>query len=73
MKGLLVDYTRKKRSVKRGRELKRVPFDLSGAVLVFCGNVGRELAETLEIGISTVTRDLEFAKAWLYSELHRAN
>jgi len=32
-----------------------------------------EIAEVLKISAITVRRDWEFAKAWLYSELHRAN
>ena len=32
-----------------------------------------EIAEVLKISPVTVRRDWEFAKAWLYSELHRAN
>lgn len=32
-----------------------------------------EIAEVLKISAITVRRDWEFAKAWLYSELHRAD
>jgi len=32
-----------------------------------------EIAEVLKVSAITVRRDWEFAKAWLYSELHRAN
>ena len=102
MRRLLVDYARKKRSVKRGRELKRVPFEeaiaqpahLSGAFDIvafdealtqlkgigarkaqvaefwfFAGMTVEEIAETMEIGTSTVNRDLEFAKVWLARQL----
>lgn len=102
MRRVLVDYARKKRSVKRGREAKRVPFEEAiaqpaygpaAADLVafdevltrlkgidsrkaqvvefwfFAGMTVEEIAETLEIGTSTVNRDLEFAKVWLAREL----
>jgi RNA polymerase sigma factor (TIGR02999 family) len=102
MRKLLVDYARKKRSVKRGRELKRVPFEEAIAqpahltavfdivafdealtqlkaigarkaqvaeFWFFAGMTVDEIAETLEIGTSTVNRDLEFAKVWLARQL----
>jgi RNA polymerase sigma factor (TIGR02999 family) len=102
MRRVLVDYARKKRSVKRGRELKRVewenvktkPADLPAVTDVlmfdealtnleaidsrkarvleawfFSGMTVEEIAETLEIGTSTVQRDLEFAKVWIAREL----
>jgi RNA polymerase sigma-70 factor, ECF subfamily len=103
MRRVLVDYARKKRSVKRGREAKRVPFeeaiaqptemavvdivafdeaitrltaiDPRKAQVVefwfFGGMTVEEIADTMEIGTSTVNRDLEFAKAWLMRELNR--
>lgn len=101
MRRVLVDYARKKRSVKRGREAKRVPFeealarpadmpvvdivafdealtrlaaiDSRKAQIVefwfFAGMSVEEIATTMEIGTSTVRRDLEFVKAWLAREL----
>jgi len=101
MRRVLVDYARKKRSVKRGREVKRVPFeeaiarpsempvvdivafdeaitrlaaiDSRKAQVVefwfFAGMTVEEIATTLDIGTSTVNRDLEFAKVWLLREL----
>ena len=102
MRQILVDYARKKRSVKRGREVKRVSFEEAMAqpsyapaatdvvafdeVLTrfkliaprkaqlaefwfFTGMTVEEIAETMEISISTVRRDLEFAKVWLTREL----
>jgi len=101
MRRVLVDYARKKRSVKRGREAKRVPFeealarpadlpvvdiiafdealtrlaaiDTRKAQIVefwfFAGMTVEEIATTMEIGTSTVRRDLEFVKAWLAREL----
>jgi len=102
MRRVLVDYARKKRSVKRGREVKRVPFeeaiaqpayapaaadimafdealtrlklmDARKAQVVefwfFGGMTIEEIAETMDIGTSTVNRDLEFAKVWLAREL----
>jgi RNA polymerase sigma factor (TIGR02999 family) len=32
-----------------------------------------EMAEVLKISVMTVRRDWEFAKAWLYAELHSAD
>jgi RNA polymerase sigma-70 factor (ECF subfamily) len=101
MRRVLVDYARKKRSVKRGREAKRVPFEEAiarpadmpivdivafdeaitrlaaidarkGEVVefwFFAGMTVEEIAETMDIGTSTVNRDLEFAKVWLVREL----
>jgi RNA polymerase sigma factor (TIGR02999 family) len=102
MRRVLVDYARKRRSVKRGRELKRVEWenvktkaaDLPAVTDVlmfdealtkleaidsrkarvleawfFSGMTVEEIAETLEIGTSTVQRDLEFAKVWIAREL----
>ena len=101
MRRVLVDYARKKRSVKRGREAKRVPFeealakpaempvvdiiafdealsrlgaiDARKAQIVefwfFAGMSVEEIATTMDIGTSTVRRDLEFVKAWLAREL----
>lgn len=102
MRRVLVDYARKKRSIKRGREVKRVPFeeaiaqpDYAPAAIdlvafdealtrlknhdprkaqvvelwFFGGMTVEEIAETMEIGTSTVRRDLEFAKVWLAREL----
>lgn len=102
MRRILVDYARKKRSAKRGREAKHVPFeealvkpdyapaaadivafdealtrlkanDVRKAQVLelwfFGGMTIEEIAETMEIGTSTVRRDLEFAKVWLTREL----
>jgi len=102
MRRVLVDYARKKRSVKRGRQAKRVPFeeaialpaDAPAAVDIlafdealtrlsaidsrkaqvvefwfFAGMTIDEISKELEIGTSTVNRDLEFAKVWLAREL----
>jgi RNA polymerase sigma factor (TIGR02999 family) len=102
MRRVLVDYARKKRSVKRGRELKRVPWQeamaesAGGTVPIdilafdeamnrleqhdarkarvveawlFSGMTAEEIAEVMEIGTSTVQRDLDFAKVWLLREL----
>jgi RNA polymerase sigma factor (TIGR02999 family) len=101
MRRVLVDYARKKRSVKRGREAKRVPFeeaiarptemaivdivafdeaitrlaaiDSRKAQVVefwfFAGMTVEEIATTMDIGTSTVNRDLEFSKVWLVREL----
>lgn len=102
MRRILVDYARKKRSVKRGREVKRVGLEEAMAqptlapaaadvvafdeVLTrlkgiaprkaqlaefwfFAGMTIEEIAETMEISVSTVRRDLEFAKVWLTREL----
>src|SRR5262245_41768564 len=102
MRRLLVDYARKKRSIKRGRQAKRVPFEEAIAqpaglpapvdiiafdealtrladtdsrkakVVEFCffgGMTVEEIANTMDIGTSTVHRDLEFAKVWLAREL----
>ena len=102
MRRVLVDYARKKRSVKRGRELKRVPWedvfaeaavsalpidvvafdealtrlethDARKARVVeawfFSGMTAEEIAEAMDIGTSTVQRDLDFAKVWMLREL----
>ena len=100
MRHVLVDYARKKRSYKRGREFKRVPFEEAivvstetslnivaadeamrrlaaidarkAQVLELClfgGLTTPEIAETLEIAVSAVRRDLNFAKVWLAREL----
>jgi RNA polymerase sigma factor (TIGR02999 family) len=102
MRRILVDYARKKRSYKRGRELKRVPWqeaitepaaipgvtDLlmfdevlnrleqidprKARVLeawFFSGMTVEEIAQALEIGETTVYRDLEFSKVWIAREL----
>jgi RNA polymerase sigma-70 factor (ECF subfamily) len=102
MRRVLVDYARKKRSIKRGREVKRVPFEEAiaqpdyapaAADIVafdealtrlkeldprktqvvefwfFGGMTIEEIAEAMEIGTSTVRRDLEFSKVWLAREL----
>jgi len=101
MRRVLVDYARKKRSVKRGRELKRVPFEealarpaeMSVVDIVafdealirlaaidsrkvqvaefwfFAGMTVEEIAATIDVGTSTVRRDLEFVRAWLTREL----
>jgi RNA polymerase sigma factor (TIGR02999 family) len=102
MRNVLVDYARKKRSVKRGREAQRVPFDevIGQAAQVpevdivafdeaitrlaardprkarvvecwfFAGMRVEEIAGLLDIGTSTVRRDLEFAKVWLVREMN---
>jgi RNA polymerase sigma-70 factor (ECF subfamily) len=104
MRRILVDYGRKKRSVKRGREAKRVSFaeaiaqpakmavvdiiafdealtslaaiDSRKAQVAefwfFAGMTVEEIADTMDIGVSTVRRDVEFAKAWLMRELNRS-
>jgi RNA polymerase sigma factor (TIGR02999 family) len=102
MRRLLVDYARKKRSIKRGRQAKRVPFEeaiaqpaglLAPVDIIafdealtrlaakdsrkskvvefwfFGGMTVEEIANTMDIGTSTVHRDLEFAKVWLAREL----
>ena len=102
MRRVLVDYARKKRSIKRGREVKRVPFEEAMAqpdyapaaadivafdealtrlkeldprktqvveFWFFGGMTIEEIAEAMEMGTSTVRRDLEFAKVWLAREL----
>jgi RNA polymerase sigma factor (TIGR02999 family) len=102
MRRILVDYARKKRSYKRGRETIRVswqdaitkPADIPGATDVlmfdealtrlekidsrkarileawfFSGMTIEEIANAMELGTSTIQRDLEFAKVWLAREL----
>jgi RNA polymerase sigma factor (TIGR02999 family) len=102
MRRVLVDYARKKRSVKRGRELKRVPLDealvepaaMPAVIEVlmfdealtrleandprkarvleawfFAGMTIEEIATAMDIGTSTVQRDLDFATTWLAREL----
>jgi len=102
MRNVLVDYARKKRSYKRGKDLKRAvwdealntPSDVPAAddIVVFDEALTRleaidarkarvleawfflgmnveEIAALLEIGTTTVHRDLEFAKVWLAREL----
>lgn len=39
----------------------------------FGGLSYEEIAEVLKVSVITVRRDWEFAKAWLYSELHQAS
>ena len=106
MRRVLVDYARKKRSAKRGRDAKRVPFEEAMArpdyapaaadvvafdealtrlkaigarkaqvveLWFFGGMTIEEIAETLEMGTSTVRRDLEFAKVWLARELGKTD
>jgi RNA polymerase sigma-70 factor, ECF subfamily len=102
MRRVLVDYARKKRSAKRGREAKHVPFEEALAtpdyapaaadivafdealtrlkdndarkaqvleLWFFGGMTIEEIAEIMEISISTIRRDLDFAKVWLAREL----
>jgi len=100
MRHLLVDYARKKRTTKRGREAIRVPFEEAIAVSTdvpidfialneamnrladldprkaqvielwfFGGLTVQEIADTLNIGTSTVHRDLEFGKVWIAREV----
>jgi len=102
MRRVLVDYARKKRAAKRGRDAKRIPFEealaqpdyapAAGDIVAFDEALTRlktndprkaqvvelwffggmtieEIAETVEVGTSTVRRDLEFAKVWLAREL----
>jgi len=102
MRRLLVDYARKKRSVKRGRGLKRAEFDEAMRqpadttavmdILAFdealkrleanderkarvleawllAGLSVEDIAALMEIGETTVRRDLDFAKVWLAREL----
>jgi RNA polymerase sigma factor (TIGR02999 family) len=104
MRRVLVDYARKKRSIKRGREITRVPLEDAGilpsgspALLdvlafdealsrleaidarkgrvvefwFFAGMTVEEIADAIDIGTSTVQRDLDFAKVWLARELGR--
>jgi len=102
MRSVLVDYARKKRSYKRGRDVRRALWDealkrhsdvpAAHDVLMFdealtrleaidsrkarvleawffSGMTIEEIAELLDIGTTTVSRDLEFAKVWLAREL----
>jgi RNA polymerase sigma factor (TIGR02999 family) len=102
MRRVLVDYARQKRSIKRGRDVKRVSFEDAGILRAsgpaasdllvlddalsrlevidtrkarvlefwfFGGLTVEEIADTLEVGTSTVKRDLDFAKVWLAREL----
>ncbi len=102
MRRVLVDYARKKRSFKRGGDVKRVVWDqvlkaqselpAANDVLAFdealtrleaidprkarvmeawffSGMTVEEIAALLEIGTTTVRRDLEFGKVWLAREL----
>jgi RNA polymerase sigma-70 factor (ECF subfamily) len=102
MRRVLIDYARKKRSFKRGGDVKHVLFEDAGPlqagvppltdVLVFddaltrleaidsrksrvleywffSGMTVKEIAAIMDIGTSTVQRDLEFAKVWLAREL----
>jgi RNA polymerase sigma factor (TIGR02999 family) len=102
MRRILVDYARKKRCYKRGRELKRVawqeaitePAAIPGVTDLlmfdevlnrleqidprkarvleawfFSGMTVEEIAQALEIGETTVYRDLEFSKVWIAREL----
>jgi RNA polymerase sigma factor (TIGR02999 family) len=104
MRRILIDYARKKRSVKRGHEIKRVPLEdaliesveAQGVTDVlaldealtrlkrlddrkarvvefwfFSGMTVEEIANAMEIGTSTVQRDLDFAKVWIARELGR--
>jgi RNA polymerase sigma-70 factor (ECF subfamily) len=102
MRRILVDYARKKRSFKRGRDLQRIPFEEALAhpadgpaftdivmfdealqrlakinvrkaqaveFWFFAGMTVDEIATTMQVGTSTVHRDLEFAKVWLAREI----
>ena len=102
MRRVLVDYARKKRSVKRGREIKRVSLECAETLAqgepasldvlafdealsrlealdlrkvrvvelwFFAGMTVEEIADMMEIGTTTVQRDLDFAKVWLAREL----
>jgi len=104
MRRVLVDYARKRHSIKRGREVTRIPLENAGvlpagspAVLqvlafdealirleaidsrkarvlefwFFAGLTPEEIAEAMDIGTSTVRRDLDFAKIWVARELGR--
>jgi RNA polymerase sigma factor (TIGR02999 family) len=37
----------------------------------FVGMTGEEVAETMDMSLTTVNRDWAFARAWLYKELHK--
>ncbi len=102
MRRVLVDYARKKRSVKRGPEVNRIPFEeakeywpaempvIDMVVLdtalrrlesidsrkarvvelwFFTGMTAEEIAVCMNVGISTVNRDLKFGKTWLAREI----
>jgi RNA polymerase sigma factor (TIGR02999 family) len=101
MRNLLVDYARKKRSIKRGGKWKRVDeqeaeyrsaetsvtdilaFDEALTRLkakdprmarvfeawFFAGMTIEQIAEFMDIGATTVRRDLDFAKLWIAREL----
>jgi RNA polymerase sigma-70 factor (ECF subfamily) len=104
MRRILIDYARKKRSVKRGQDIKRVPLEDALIVSVeaqgvtdilaldealtrlkrlddrkarvvefwfFSGMTVEEIADAMDIGTSTVQRDLDFAKVWIARELGR--
>jgi RNA polymerase sigma factor (TIGR02999 family) len=104
MRRILIDYARKKRSIKRGHEIKRVPMedvlvesvetqgvtdvlaldealtrlkrldDRKARVIefwFFSGMTVEEIADAMDIGTSTVQRDLDFAKVWIARELGR--
>ena len=104
MRRVLVDYARKKRSIKRGREITRVPLEDAGILPAgspalldvlafdevlsrleaidarkgrvvefwfFAGMTVEEIADAMDVGTSTVQRDLDFAKVWLARELGR--
>ena len=102
MRRVLVDYARKKRSVKRGHEIRRVSLECAETLAsgeprsvdvlafdealsrlealdsrkarvvefwFFAGMTVEEIAGVMEIGTTTVQRDLNFAKVWLAREL----
>jgi RNA polymerase sigma-70 factor, ECF subfamily len=102
MRRVLVDHARKKRSIKRGGEVKRVqwqdatmePADTPSAIDIlifdealtrleardsrkarvleawfFSGMTVQEIADAMDIGTSTVQRDLDFARVWVAREL----
>ena len=58
MRQILVNYAKSYRAQKRGGGALKVDLD--------------EIAEVMKISTVTVRRDWEFAKVWLYKELHSA-